>query len=105
MAEKGNRCPASNKRPPPPHPPPTMSDIEKAAPENSLIIDVSDNEMEIEIEQVLLDRRLSRRRIFIQSILLKPGLVTSSRFKFLFSFIVHVLLQSKHTILLKMVKI
>ena len=50
MAEKGKRRPASNKRPPPPHPPPTMSDIEKAAPENSLNIDVSDNEMEIEIE-------------------------------------------------------
>ena len=80
MAEKGNRRPASNKRPPPPHPLPTMSDIEKAAPENSLIIDVSDNEMEIDIEQVLLNGRLCRRRIFIQSILLKPCLVTSSRF-------------------------
>ena len=98
MVEKGNKRPVPKKRPPPPHPPPTMSDIEKAAPENSLNIDVSDNEMEIEIEYVLLNRRLSRRRIFIQSILLKPCLVTSSRF-------VHVLLQSKHTILLKMVKI
>ena len=50
MAEKGNKRPVPKKRPPPPHPPPTMSDIEKAAPENSLNIDVSDNEMEIEIE-------------------------------------------------------
>ena len=40
-------APTSNKRPPPLHSP--MSDIEEAAPENSLI-DLSDNEIEIEIE-------------------------------------------------------
>ena len=46
MAEKGNKRPVPAQS----HPPPTMLDIERAAPENSLNIDVSDNEMEIEIE-------------------------------------------------------
>ena len=40
-------APTSNRSPPPPYSP--MSDIEEAAPENSLI-NLSDNEIEIEIE-------------------------------------------------------
>ena len=69
-----------------------MSDIEEAAPENSLI-DLSDNEIEIEIEEVLL-RDFPEDGVFFRVVYYRNLGFLHLRF-LLLPFIV--LLQNKHT--------
>ena len=68
-AEKVNKRPASNKRPPLPNPTPTQTEI-GAQPLTPTTPQ----------KGISTNNRLARRRSFLQSVLQKPCFVTSSRF-------------------------